>query len=153
MSPSRSQRGVEWLCVRECLRFSRRHLRYFLIVLMLYWHSLWHWKQARAARYGFCFLQLYDDIMDGDRVTDAPPDVIAAQTIAEWESGLVHGDTALSRLGATPHAALPTLPLLPTNKPWPPGWSDCQRQLYLHTAASPFLAFQQSSCSAFRGSA
>lgn len=84
---------------------------------MLYWHSLWHWKNARAARYGFCFLQLYDDIMDGDRVTSATPDAIAAQTIAEWESGRFRGDSSLSKLGAALDAALKTLPLLPEDDP------------------------------------
>jgi phytoene/squalene synthetase len=84
---------------------------------MLYWHSLWHWKQARAARYGFCLLQLYDDIMDGDRVTDTTPDAVAARTIAEWNSGQFHHDTSLSRLGAALDAAFRTLPLLPADDP------------------------------------
>lgn len=112
-----SRGGVEWLCVKECLRFSRRHHRYFLIFLMLYWHSLWHWNNARAARYGFCFLQLYDDIMDGDRVTSTAPDVIAAQTIAEWESGQFRGDTSLSRLAAALDVSLRSLHLLPDDDP------------------------------------
>src|SRR5262249_3228026 len=71
--PGGTQRGIEWLCVRECLRFSRRHPRYLLIFLILYWHSLWHWRKTHAVRCGFCFLQLYDDIMDGDRVTASTP--------------------------------------------------------------------------------
>src|SRR5882757_8537201 len=106
VSAGGSPRGVEWLCVGECLRFSLRHYRYFLIFLVLYWRSVWHWRRTRAARYGFCFLQLYDDIMDGDRVTAAAPDDIAAQTIAEWESGQFRGDTSLSRLGAALKDAL-----------------------------------------------
>jgi phytoene/squalene synthetase len=117
VSPSESRRGVEWLCVRECLRFSRRHPRYFLIFLILYWHSLWHWQDARAARYGFCFLQLYDDIMDGDHVTAIPPDAIADQTIAEWESCQFCDDSSLSKLGAALDAAFKTLPLLPEDDP------------------------------------
>jgi phytoene/squalene synthetase len=111
------QSGVEWLCVRECLRFSRRHRRYFLIFLILYWHSLWHWKSARAARYGFCFLQLYDDIMDGDRLTGTAPEAIAAQTIAEWETGNFSGDSSLSRLGAALDATFKKWPLLPEDNP------------------------------------
>jgi len=103
--------------LRECLRFSRRHHRYFLIFLILYWHSLWHWKKARAARYGFCFLQLYDDIMDGDRATDAAPDAIAARTIAEWDSSQFRSASPLSKLGAALSAAFKTLPLLPADNP------------------------------------
>lgn len=119
MTPRRPHRGVEWLCVRECLRFARRHRRYFLIFLAVYWHSLWHWRGARAARYGYCFLQLFDDIMDGDRVIRGGPDTdtVAAQAIDEWESGQFRGDTTLSRLGAALTAALATLPLLPADNP------------------------------------
>jgi phytoene/squalene synthetase len=108
---------VEWLCVGECLRFSLRHRRYFLIFLGLYWHSLRSWKEARAARYGFCFLQLYDDIMDGDRVVGSAPDAIAARIIAEWECDELRGDDTLARLGAAFDAALRTLPLLPGDDP------------------------------------
>lgn len=108
---------MEWLCVRECLRFSLRHRRYFFIFLGLYWHSLRSWRQARAARYGFCFLQLFDDIMDGDRATDTPPDAVAARIIAAWESGELRDDDTLARLGAAFEAALRTLPLRPGDDP------------------------------------
>jgi phytoene/squalene synthetase len=117
VNPDHAGAGVEWLCVRECLRFSRRHPRYFLIFLLLYWHSLGRWQSARAARSGFCFLQLYDDIMDGDRPSGCAPDVIAAQTISEWEHGRFAGDTVLSRLGAAFAAALRSLPVLPGDDP------------------------------------
>lgn len=117
VNPDRAGSGVEWLCVRECLRFSRRHPRYFLIFLLLYWHSLGRWKSARAARYGFCFLQLYDDFMDGDRPSGRAPDAIAAQTMAEWESGRFAADTVLSRLGAAFATALRSLPVLPGDDP------------------------------------
>jgi hypothetical protein len=103
--------------VRECLRFSMRHRRYLLIFLSLYWHSLRAWRSARAARYGYCFLQLYDDIMDGDRRTDAAPDAVAAQTIAAWASGEFRDDTTLARLGAAFNAALREVPLLPGDDP------------------------------------
>jgi hypothetical protein len=103
--------------VRECLRFSMRHRRYFLIFLVLYWHSLRGWKRARAARYGYCFLQLYDDIMDGDRRTDMAPDAIAAQTIAGWADGQLSGDTTLARLGTAFDAALRSLPRVPGDDP------------------------------------
>ena len=117
MSSNQTRPGVEWLCVRECLRFSLRHRRYFLIFLMLYWHSLWHWRKARTARYGYCFLQLYDDIMDGDRLTETPPDFIAGQIIAEWERSQFRGDTSLSRLAAALDGSFGELELLPEDDP------------------------------------
>ena len=117
MSAAGDQRGVEWLCVGECLRFSRRHRRYLVIFVSLYLHSLRHWAHARAARYGFCFLQLYDDIMDGDRATATSPDDVAAQTIAAWETGAFRQNTTLERIGRALHAALHTVPLLPGDDP------------------------------------
>jgi len=112
-----SNSGLEWLCARECLQFARRHPRYFLIFLILYGHSLRRWEQARAARYGYAFLQLFDDIMDGDRATPTAPDNVAARTLSEWNAGEFRGDTALSRLGAAFATALQTLPLRPEDDP------------------------------------
>ncbi|MFP2910083.1 phosphatase PAP2 family protein, partial [Pyxidicoccus sp. 3LFB2] len=65
---------MEALCARELFRFSRRHLRYALIALALYRYSLGRWwRAARVARVGFCFLQLVDDVLDGDRRIDGEP--------------------------------------------------------------------------------
>ena len=60
----------------------------------------------RAARFGYAFLQLYDDLMDGDRVSVETPHRIAAATREEWSRGEFSGDSALSRLGAAFHEAL-----------------------------------------------
>lgn len=117
MSERRESRGVEWRCVRESLRFSLRHRRYFAIFLILYWHSLRNWRSARAARYGYCFLQLFDDIMDGDRPTSTPPDTVADQTIAAWTTGEFRRDTSLAKLGAAFSEALQSLPALPGDDP------------------------------------
>lgn len=64
---------VEALCAREMYRFARRHPRYGLIALVLYQQSLGRWRKARRARVGFCFLQLVDDVLDGDRAVDGEP--------------------------------------------------------------------------------
>ncbi|NOK13154.1 phosphatase PAP2 family protein [Corallococcus exercitus] len=64
---------VEALCARELSRFARRHPRYGLIALALYQQSLGRWSKARRARVGFCFLQLVDDVLDGDRPVDGEP--------------------------------------------------------------------------------
>ena len=105
--------GVEWQCLQECLRFSLRHPRYLLIFLILYWYSVRDWRGTRAARYGYCFLQLFDDIMDGDRRVDTAADIIAEQTIAAWTTGQFRSDTTLARLGAAFSEALRSLPVLP----------------------------------------
>lgn len=100
--------SAEWLCFRECLRFSRRHRRYFTILLLLYGASLRQWRKMRAARFGYAFLQLYDDLMDGDRASSETPDRIAAATRTEWSRGKFSGKSTLSRLGAAFHDALET---------------------------------------------
>ncbi len=64
---------VEALCVRECYRFARRHPRYLLIALVLYGQSLPRWRSTRVVRAGFCFLQLVDDVLDGDRPVPGEP--------------------------------------------------------------------------------
>lgn len=64
---------VESLCARELYRFTRRHPRYGLIALVLYQQSLGRWREARKARVGFCFLQLVDDVLDGDRPVEGEP--------------------------------------------------------------------------------
>jgi hypothetical protein len=98
--------ATEALCFRECLRFSLRHRRYFVILLLLYGASLRRWGEMRAARFGYAFLQLYDDIMDGDRSCAQPPKHMAALTMAEWKSGVFIGDSDLSRLGEAFHQSL-----------------------------------------------
>lgn len=98
--------SAEWLCFRECLRFSRRHRRYFTILLLLYGASLRDWRKMRAARFGYAFLQLYDDLMDGDRASEETPDRIAITTRAEWSRWDFSGKSTLSRLGAAFHEAL-----------------------------------------------
>jgi hypothetical protein len=108
---------TEWLCIRECLRFARRHRRYLIIFLGLYAGSLRGWRRARAARYGYCFLQLFDDIMDGDRPSTSSRDDVATRTIAEWEQGLFAGDDTLGTLGAAFAEALMDVPLQPGDDP------------------------------------
>lgn len=94
-----------------------RHPRYFLIFIILYWHSVRNWGDTRAARYGYCFLQLFDDIMDGDRRVDTAAATVAEQTIAAWTTGQFRSDTTLARLGAAFSEALRSLPVLPGDDP------------------------------------
>lgn len=69
----RESTWVELCCLAQCARFSRRHIRYFVIFLAIYGPSLLHWRRYRAVRYGFCAAQWIDDVLDGDRPTDREP--------------------------------------------------------------------------------
>ncbi|RYG29570.1 MAG: hypothetical protein EON93_16475 [Burkholderiales bacterium] len=77
-----------------------------MILLLLYGASLRRWSKMRSARFGYAFLQLYDDIMDGDRPCAETPEHIATLTMAEWKSGVFIGDSDLSRLGKAFHQSL-----------------------------------------------
>ncbi|MFP2924164.1 phosphatase PAP2 family protein [Pyxidicoccus sp. 3LG] len=91
---------VEGLCARELFRFTRRHLRYGLISLALYGYSLGRWwHAARVARVGFCFLQLVDDVLDGDRRVEGEPLDQVDALLEELESGRVRDTGAAATLG------------------------------------------------------
>ena len=90
---------VEALCVREMYRFSRRHPRYLLAALGLYRYALPDWRATRVARTGFCFLQLVDDVLDGDRpVTGEPLDWVDT-LLARLESGGEEREDVAATLG------------------------------------------------------
>lgn len=108
---------AELLAVVQAFRFGLRHPRYWLVALMLYGASLPRWRRFRAARLGYAFLQLYDDLMDGDRTCEGPLDVLAERVRREWDEGGFRGGDPLSRLGAATHAALRTAPRLPGDAP------------------------------------
>lgn len=90
---------VEALCARELYHFSRRHLRYLLIALGLYRYSLPRWRLTRVARAGFCFLQLVDDVLDGDRPIEGEPLEWVDALLVQMETGRWSGTGAASTLG------------------------------------------------------
>jgi membrane-associated phospholipid phosphatase len=91
---------VEALCARELFRFSRRHLRYALIALALYRYSVGRWwRAARVARVGFCFLQLVDDVLDGDRRVDGEPLDWVDALLPQLEPGRWHDTGTAATLG------------------------------------------------------
>ncbi len=59
------QAQVLWL--DNQIQFTRRHPRYALISVILYSQYPLHPKRSKLMIAGYCFLQAYDDIMDGDR--------------------------------------------------------------------------------------
>lgn len=69
----RESTWVELCCLAQCARFSRRHIRYFVIFLAIYGPSLLHWRRYRAVRWGFCSAQWIDDLLDGDRKSEREP--------------------------------------------------------------------------------
>lgn len=64
---------IELLCWRNQWLFARRHRRYALISLLLLVDRLRQWRARRVLSTGFCFLQVVDDLMDGDRACDRDP--------------------------------------------------------------------------------
>lgn len=64
---------VDLLCLREMARFGGRHPRYWLIAIALLATSLGRWRRRRVLRTGFTFLQLVDDLLDGDRPSEVEP--------------------------------------------------------------------------------
>ncbi len=74
---------IEYLCLKQFYYFSRRHRRYFFIFLSMYIGSLFRWRKLRILRAGYCFIQLLDDILDGDRQIHLDPRVYANQIANE----------------------------------------------------------------------
>jgi hypothetical protein len=87
--------GIEWICLTECFQFAKRHRRYLFIALILYTRSLLAWNRMRVLRSGFCLLQVVDDLLDGDRMSDVEPETIAANLV--WQ--LENGEFSKDRLG------------------------------------------------------
>ncbi|MGZ8787807.1 MAG: hypothetical protein ACXW4P_06195, partial [Thermoanaerobaculia bacterium] len=79
----RESTWVELCCLAQCARFSRRHIRYFVIFLAIYGPSLLHWRRYRAVRTGFCAAQWIDDLLDGDRPSDREPLEIVGELLEE----------------------------------------------------------------------
>lgn len=87
MSPSRWR--AEWTCLGEFARCTVRHPRYLVIALALYAAPL-----RPVLRYGFCFLQHVDDLLDGHLVCAGEPlervDQLTAQLLSGmWDSSAI----------------------------------------------------------------
>jgi fatty acid desaturase len=97
--PRLQKPGVELQCLWQCMRFSRRHVRYFVIFLAIYLPSLRHWRRYRAVRTGFCAAQWIDDLLDGDRPSRREPLEIVDGLLAEMTAG-TFADGPLSQVTA-----------------------------------------------------
>ncbi len=78
---------IELICATEFWTFSRRQPRYLVIAFIIYWHSLFRWRQTRVMRVGFCLLQAIDDLLDGDRQSESEPADIAADIVKQLQTG------------------------------------------------------------------
>lgn len=79
--------GVELQCLWQCMRFSARHPRYFVIFLAIWIPSLLHWRRYRAVRTGFCAAQWIDDLLDGDRPAEREPLEVVDELLEEMTRG------------------------------------------------------------------
>ncbi|MBV9492684.1 MAG: phosphatase PAP2 family protein [Acidobacteria bacterium] len=79
------QREIVWAelcCLVQCARFSRRHVRYFVIFLAIWGPSLLHWRRTRVIRFAFVTAQWIDDLLDGDRPSKRDPLLIVDELLA-----------------------------------------------------------------------
>ena len=60
-----------------------RHIRYLVIFLYIYIFSLLNWRKTRLTRYGFVFLQIIDDIIDGDSSVDQSPQIFVENLLTQ----------------------------------------------------------------------
>jgi membrane-associated phospholipid phosphatase len=96
---------VELCCLWQCVRFSRRHIRYFVIFLAIWAPSLLHWRKYRAVRAGFCAAQWIDDLLDGDRPSEREPLEVIGALVKEMVRERF-SSSSLSRLTAAFFAEL-----------------------------------------------
>ena len=92
--------SAEWQMLLEQAAFARRHRRYALISLILAAYRLRHPACGGLLVSGYCFLQAFDDLMDGDRQTARTADEEARRLIREWRHGRFDENDPYSRLAA-----------------------------------------------------
>ena len=90
----------EWQMLLEQAAFARRHRRYAFISLILAAYRLRHPARGGLLVSGYCFLQAFDDLMDGDRQTVRTADEEARRLIREWRHGRFDENDPYSRLAA-----------------------------------------------------
>lgn len=78
---------IEQICLQEFGFFIRRHRRYLVTFLAIYFYSLFSWRRMRLLRAGHCFFQHIDDVLDGDRPVDVPALVYVDKLLHEIETG------------------------------------------------------------------
>ena len=65
--------NIELFCLYNFIKFGQHHPRYWLITLEIYKQSIPSFRHHRILRTGVCFLQLIDDIINGDQECHGEP--------------------------------------------------------------------------------
>jgi hypothetical protein len=92
--------GSEYICLKQFFYFCQRHRRYAMIFLVMYATSLRRWRKTRPIRTAYCFVQLMDDIVDGDRHFDGDPGFFVNSIIEELRNGQFSHENDASKLVA-----------------------------------------------------
>ncbi len=87
MSTPPSLQRIEKICLDEFGFFIRRHRRYLVTFLAIYFYSLFSWRRLALLRAGHCLIQHLDDVLDGDRPVDVHPLVYVDNLLRQIESG------------------------------------------------------------------
>ncbi|MES2963317.1 MAG: hypothetical protein V4760_05460 [Bdellovibrionota bacterium] len=95
-----SRAELEWAMLKDFVFFAKRNLRYGKIALALYFLEFKLGRRAFVARLGFVFLQVIDDLLDGDRACAIEPYEEIAQLLQRAERGRFDLSRPLDRLGA-----------------------------------------------------
>jgi len=103
---------IELTCLRMGLRFMQRHLRYVIVLLIIYRYSLFRWTSTRVIRASFCLVQHIDDLLDGDCPTDREPMEIVDRLILQFEEH----DFDESDIGKLAHCVAEELKALRTDR-------------------------------------
>jgi len=78
---------IEKICLDEFGFFIRRHRRYLVAFLAIYFYSLFAWRRMALLRAGHCIIQHLDDVLDGDRPVDVAPLVYVDDLLGQIENG------------------------------------------------------------------
>lgn len=97
---------LEWLWWYNQALFVSRHRRYGLISIILTIQRLLHPRRGNLLVSGYCFLQAFDDIMDGDRVVLSSPLQTSQTLITAWQRQQFHCEDDLMCLAADFHQRL-----------------------------------------------
>ncbi len=100
---------LRWLLWVNQIRFTYRHRRYGLISLILLVQYGRNRPRGRRLIIGYCLLQAYDDVMDGDRTYPVSPDIFARQLIQAWQHQRFQSDDELHILAQALSVQLQTL--------------------------------------------
>ncbi len=97
---------LEWLWWYNQFLFAHRHRRYALITLMITVQRLARPRRGNLLVSGYCFLQAFDDIMDGDRTSSQSPLELSQALIRTWQRNTFNQDDDLMCLAADFHQRL-----------------------------------------------